>query len=149
MPIMLSCVQKQKAHGVQLIGIANKTQRLRCLWALPNNSKHNEARILMDSLCLRVIQMPRSRDLAIFMPTITDDRQSRLLYPLVHRVTTQRARPCYNFLTVCPNSIQSVIIIKYNVGGMLMVYLLHITLGNPRGNTKMNAICQEFPRNSE
>ena len=33
------------------------------LWAVPNNSKHTEASILLiltDSLCLRVVQMPRS-----------------------------------------------------------------------------------------
>lgn len=34
--------------------------------------------VLMDLLCLPVAQIPRSRDLAIFVPTTTDDRQSPL-----------------------------------------------------------------------
>ena len=29
--------------GVRLIGVANKTHFLRRSWALPNDSKHNEA----------------------------------------------------------------------------------------------------------
>ena len=69
---------------VELIGVANKMQYLRCSWTLPNDSKHNEANlstILTDMLYLQVAQMPRSPDLAIFLLT-TDDRQNRLLYPL-------------------------------------------------------------------
>ena len=64
------------------IGVANKMKHLRCSWALPNDSKHNEASfstILTDMLYLRVAQTPRSPDLAIFAD---DDRQNRLLYPL-------------------------------------------------------------------
>ena len=38
---------------------------------------------LIDSLCLRVAQMPWSPDLAIFVRT-TDDRYNQLLYPLLH-----------------------------------------------------------------
>jgi hypothetical protein len=61
--------------GVRLIGVANKIPYLGRSWALPNDSKHNEAgfsTISTDSLCLRVAQMPRSRDLAIFV--LTTDR---------------------------------------------------------------------------
>jgi hypothetical protein len=35
---------------------------------------------LIDSLCLRVTQMPRTLDMAIFVLT---DRQNRVLYPLL------------------------------------------------------------------
>ena len=59
-----------------MIGMANKNEVLRRSWALPNNLKHNGAgfsTILTDLLCLRVAQMPRSRDLAIFVLT---DRQT-------------------------------------------------------------------------
>ena len=65
------------------IGVANKTQYLQRLWALPNDSKHTEASfltILMDTLYLRVAQMPRSPDLAIFV--LTKDKQTTL--PLAH-----------------------------------------------------------------
>ena len=56
-----------------------------CLWASPNDSRHNRASfstIATDSLCLLVTQMPRSPDLAIFVLT-TDDRKNQLLYPLL------------------------------------------------------------------
>ena len=49
-----------------------KMQHLRCLWTLPNDSKHNEASfstISTDILYLRVAQMPRSPDPAIFVLT--------------------------------------------------------------------------------
>ena len=49
-----------------------KMQYLRCLWTLPNDSKHNEASfstISTDILYLRVAQMPRSPDPAIFVLT--------------------------------------------------------------------------------
>jgi hypothetical protein len=62
--------------GVRLIGVANKTPHLEYSWALPNDSKHNEAGFSMvstDLLCLRVAQVPRSRDLAIFV--LMTDRQ--------------------------------------------------------------------------
>ena len=48
-----------------------KMQHLRCLWTLPNDSKHNEASfstISTDIVYLRVAQMPRSSDPAIFVP---------------------------------------------------------------------------------
>ena len=71
------------------IGVANKTQYLQCSWALPNDSKHTEASflaILTDTytlyMYLRVAQMPRSPDLAIFVLTTDNDRQNRLHYPL-------------------------------------------------------------------
>ena len=47
------------------------TNKTHYLWGLPKESKHTEASfspILTDSLCLRVVQMPTSRDLAIFVP---------------------------------------------------------------------------------
>ena len=75
-----------------------KMQHLRCLWTLPNDSKHNEASfstISTDILYLRVAQMPRSPDPAIFVLTTdtTDhftpcacargnNNDRRLLYPL-------------------------------------------------------------------
>jgi hypothetical protein len=49
-------------------------------WALPNDLKHNEAgfsTISTDSLCLRVAQKPRSRDLAIFV--LRTDRHTHTL----------------------------------------------------------------------
>ena len=70
------------------IGVTNKMQHLQRSWALPNNSKHTEANfsaILTDMLYLRVAQMPRSPDLAIFVlidNNDDDDRQNRLHYPL-------------------------------------------------------------------
>ncbi len=68
--------------GVQLIGVDNKTQFLRHLWALPNDSKHDEASFMTistDLLHLRVAQMPRSRDLAIFVLMI--DKQTDWFTP--------------------------------------------------------------------
>ena len=47
---------------------------------MPKKSKHTEAGFLpnsMDSLCLRVTQMNRSRDVAIFMPTTTDNNRQQ------------------------------------------------------------------------
>ena len=58
------------------IGVANKRQCLRHSWALPNDLKHTKASfsaILTDTLYLRVVQMPRSSDLAIFVLTTDDD----------------------------------------------------------------------------
>ena len=58
------------------IGAANKMQHLQRSWTLPNDSKHTEAgfsAILTDTLYLRVAQMPRSPDLAIFVLTDNDD----------------------------------------------------------------------------
>ena len=57
--------------------MANKMQYLRHSCTLSNDSKHNEANfstVLMDMLYmyLRVTQMPRSPDLAIFVLTTTD-----------------------------------------------------------------------------
>ena len=49
--------------GVQLIGVPNKMQCLQCLWSL----SHNEVSFSTNSLCLRVAQMPRSRNLVIFV----------------------------------------------------------------------------------
>ena len=62
--------------GVQLIGMANKT------WCLRRFIKQfNEAtfsKISMDSLYLRVAQMPRSRDQAVFIPTATTTGTDKL-----------------------------------------------------------------------
>ena len=71
---------EQKVQG-GVVDMANKNAVLRRSWALPNNLKHNGARfltILTDSLCVRVAQMPRYRDLIIL-----SDGQNRLLYPLL------------------------------------------------------------------
>jgi hypothetical protein len=73
-----------KHMGVRLIGVANNTPYLGRSWALPNDLKHNEAgfsTISTDSLCLRIAQVPRSRDLAIFMRT-TDRQQTDKLIAL-------------------------------------------------------------------
>ena len=69
---MLRCAYEQKAQGVRLIGVANKNVVLLCSGALPNDLKHNGASFSTISivwLCLQVTQLPRSRDLAIFVPT--------------------------------------------------------------------------------
>jgi hypothetical protein len=82
--------------GVRLIGVANKIPYLGCSWALPNDSKHNEAgfsTISTDSLCLRVAQMPRSRDLAIFV--LTTDRQTDCFTPAAHART--RGNKAYHY----------------------------------------------------
>ena len=68
------------------IDVANKTQYLQRSWTLPNDSKHTEASfstILTDTLYLRVAEMPRSLDLAIFVlwQTNYDDRYT---LPLAH-----------------------------------------------------------------
>ncbi len=59
--------------------------------------KHTEASFLprpIDSLYLRVAEMPRCRDLAIFVRT-TDDRQTDYLTPAAH------ARTRGNDMTLC------------------------------------------------
>jgi hypothetical protein len=97
--VMLGYAHLHKAHGGALIGVANKKKTyLGRSWALPNDSKHNEAgfsTISTDSLCLLVTQMPRSRDLAIFVLT-TDDRQTHkpIALPLLPRVLLLRMRTC-------------------------------------------------------
>jgi hypothetical protein len=45
--------------------VANKTQCLQCLWALPNNLKHNEARFSTTLKYLLVTQMSRSGDFVV------------------------------------------------------------------------------------
>ena len=64
-----------------MVGSVNRRgQQNAVSWTLPNDSKHNEASfstISTDKLYLRVAQMPRSPDLAIFvLTTQTDDRQT-------------------------------------------------------------------------
>ncbi len=46
-PYLSIVPRAMRVHGLGLqwiesIGVANKTQRLLCSWALPNDSKHNE-----------------------------------------------------------------------------------------------------------
>ena len=85
---MLYYAHAQKAQGVWLICVANKNAVLRCSWALPNDSKHNGASFSTISTVwsyLRVAQIPRSQDLAIFvLINRQTDGQNRLLYPLLH-----------------------------------------------------------------
>ena len=91
---LASCAHEQheqKPHGQQWvwpIGAANINALLRRSWAVPKDSKHTEATFLSistDLLCLRVAQMPRCPDLAIFVVT-TDDRQQTkpIAFFLVH-----------------------------------------------------------------
>ena len=52
------------------------------LWTVTNDSKHIQASFSLiptDWICLRVAQMPRSQDLAIFVTT--DGQTDQLLYP--------------------------------------------------------------------
>ena len=74
--ILCQVVRMSRKHMVGSVhrrGQQNaKMQYLRCLWTLPNDSKHNEASfstISTDILYLRVAQMPRSPDSAIFVLT--------------------------------------------------------------------------------
>ena len=74
--ILCQVVRMSRKHMVGSVhrrGQQNaKMQYLRCLWTLPNDSKHNEASfstISTDTLYLRVAQMPRSPDPAIFVLT--------------------------------------------------------------------------------
>ena len=70
------CAWAESTWWVVLIGVVNKMKYLRRSRALPNDSKHNEARpstISTDMLYLRVAQMPRSPDLAIFVLMTTTD----------------------------------------------------------------------------
>jgi hypothetical protein len=67
------------------IGVANKTQCLQRSWALLNDLKLNEASfatILTDLLYLRVAQMPRCPDLAIFV--LTNGQTEPIALPLAH-----------------------------------------------------------------
>ena len=82
--IWCQVVRMSKEHIVG-IGMANKMQHLQRSWALPNDSKHTYASfsaILTDTLHLRVAQMPRSPDLAIFVLTDDNDDRQNLHYPL-------------------------------------------------------------------
>ena len=67
-----------------MIGMANKNENFEILVGLTQRFEVAFLMILMDSLCLRVTQMPRSRDLAIFVLIDRQtDGQNRLLYPLL------------------------------------------------------------------
>ena len=79
-------MSREHSAWIASIDMANKMQYLRCSLALPNDSKHTEASfsaILMDTLYLRVVQMPRSSDLAIFVLTTDNDGQNRLYHPSI------------------------------------------------------------------
>ena len=68
-------MHKQKAQVGAVDVWPTKTPVFRRSWALPNDLKHNGASFLttlMDLLCLQVAQMPRFRDLVIFV--LTTDR---------------------------------------------------------------------------
>ena len=57
------CVRMSRKQKGWLIGMTNKNAVLQRLYALPDDSKHNEISFSMistDSLCLRVARMPRS-----------------------------------------------------------------------------------------
>ena len=79
--IMLwTCAHEQIAHGLQLIGVANKTPYLWHSWASPIDSKHSEASlspISTDSSYLWVTQMPRCGELAIFYNTLLVEEYCR------------------------------------------------------------------------
>ena len=71
----VSCAHEQKPHGLQKarsIGVANKKHYLWRSWAVLKKSKRTESSFSKDSSCVCVAQMPRSRDMVIFVPT-TDD----------------------------------------------------------------------------
>ena len=78
------CAWAESTWWVVLIGVANKMQYLWRSWALPNDSKHNEASfstISTDMLYLRIAQTPTSLDLAIFVRR----RQTKpITLPLAH-----------------------------------------------------------------
>ena len=81
-------VYRSFPHGIN--NTMHQEERLQCTVdgrgrsrAAPKESKHTEASfspVSTDSFCLRVAQMPRSRDVAIFVAT--DDRKdkTRLLF---------------------------------------------------------------------
>ena len=82
------CAWAESTWWAVSIRVANKTQYLQRSWAFPNNSNHTEASfsaMLTDTLYLRVDQMPRFLDLAIFVLTTdnsnNNDRQNRFHYP--------------------------------------------------------------------
>ncbi len=52
------------------------------IWALPNNSKHNEASFLTSPMYLQVSQMSRCSDLAILV--LTDGHTEPITLPLAH-----------------------------------------------------------------
>ena len=96
---LASCAHEQKAHGqqwVRLIGVANINALFATLVAVPKDSKLTEATfspISTDLLCLRVAQMPRSLDLAIFVVTTDDRRQTKpTALPLAHARGVKRER---------------------------------------------------------
>ena len=68
-------MHEQKAHGLQkarLIGVANEKALFVKLVGCAKGIESQFFAASTDSSCLCVTQMPRSRDMAIFVPT-TDD----------------------------------------------------------------------------
>ena len=85
----INCAHEQKAHGLQLIGMANKNSVF-VIMTLVDLAKRFKtfvvkpcsfSPILTGSLYFRVTRMPRSGDLAIFVMTDDDIQTKRLLYP--------------------------------------------------------------------
>ena len=69
--------------GVQLIGVANETQRLQCSLALSNNSKLNEAIFSTVSISSCTYRPLRCQDLDIWRfcgDDEIDDKQNQVLY---------------------------------------------------------------------
>jgi hypothetical protein len=92
------CACAKSIWGVRLIGVTNKTSYLGRPWALPNDSKHNEAGFSMIStgwLRLQVAQTPRSRGLVIFVLTRDNrqtDTQTDCFTPAAHACMHARTR---------------------------------------------------------
>ena len=85
--LLCSVVRMSRKHmGVPLIGMANQNAMFVTQVGFTKRFEvhvvYNEVSFskISTDLCLQVAQMPKSRDLAIFMLT---DRQNRLLYPLL------------------------------------------------------------------
>ena len=94
--IMLwTCAHEQMAHGLQSIGVANKTLFVTLVGLANSDSKHSEVSsspILTDSSYLRVAQMSRCGDLAIFV--MTTDNRIALPLARVCGVKTDCFTPC-------------------------------------------------------
>ena len=84
---ILHKIHEQKAHGGTVaIGRHGQQKCSVCNARRPYQTKHNEvsfSKVSTALLRLRVAQMPRSRDLAIFCAERQIDGQNQLLYPLL------------------------------------------------------------------
>ena len=101
------------AKWARLIGVAKwptKRHYLWPLWTVPNDSKHIQASFLIisiDRLRLQIAQMPRCRDLAIFVVlTITDRQTDYFTLAQVRRVMILNASSSWLdsriYLLYCP-----------------------------------------------